>query len=522
MSINNKEFKIKDDPFEIKNKFVKKELKILSHKFAFLEGNPRENFEIISKYISNLLLEFVEEAGKSYEEDKRTETITKLSNGFMVSFDKFFQVIESRKKLNLFKTDLEKYFNDNNFLLFLCFYNFMERILFLFCELFIGLTYSSKTDIERFYLKKMNNLFNKIELKGIVESFSQLKEQIESISWPKKLKNKLTQKGNLSKKYKEIDNKIKSCIQWLWSEKLVREIKIEYPSLVKELNLVFKNKNSTKNQIENQENSKKKELYENDFSTEDRKEIKNILDYWINKDILYLNKVQRRLESIFKKDSFDEDELMKISEYIDKNYSDNLDPQVDNVVSEIKDSIWDILNKKNCQEAQKEDTSKTEEVEEKLEQEQKIDNYSETEYEEFIKFILSPNWLNVRMSNTNNPENLNSQWDWSFVKKFWRPFFQFLEKLFYDWILDPENVSWKIICDQFFKNENSELTHFLNVLKNFDENWDLFEIFPSFIEAVEKFSETNYYNHKETPLLTIISRLQNILEKFNKNLKVLA
>ena len=33
MSINNKEFKIKDDPFEIKNKFVKKELKILSHKF---------------------------------------------------------------------------------------------------------------------------------------------------------------------------------------------------------------------------------------------------------------------------------------------------------------------------------------------------------------------------------------------------------------------------------------------------------------------------------------------------------
>jgi len=35
--------------------------------------------------------------------------------------------------------------------------------------------------------------------------------------------------------------------------------------------------------------------------------------------------------------------------------------------------------------------SKTEEVEEKLEQEQKIDNYSETEYEEFIKFILSPN-----------------------------------------------------------------------------------------------------------------------------------
>jgi hypothetical protein len=30
---------------------------------------------------------------------------------------------------------------------------------------------------------------------------------------------------------------------------------------------------------------------------------------------------------------------MKISEYIDKNYSDNLDPQVDNVVSEIKDSI---------------------------------------------------------------------------------------------------------------------------------------------------------------------------------------
>ena len=62
----------------------------------------------------------------------------------------------------------------------------------------------------------------------------------------------------------------------------------------------------------------------------------------------------------------------------------------------------------------------------------------------------------------------------------------------------------------------------MNVLKNFDENWDLFEIFPSFIEAVEKFSETNYYNHKETPLLTIISRLQNILEKFNKNLKVLA
>ena len=27
MSINNKEFKIKDDPFEIKNKFVKKEIK---------------------------------------------------------------------------------------------------------------------------------------------------------------------------------------------------------------------------------------------------------------------------------------------------------------------------------------------------------------------------------------------------------------------------------------------------------------------------------------------------------------
>ena len=513
MSINNKEFKIKDDPFEIKNKFVKKEIKILSHKFAFLEGNPRENFEIISKYISNLLLEFVEEAGKSYEEDKRTETITKLSNSFMVSFDKFFQVIESRKKLNLFKTDLEKYFNDNNFLLFLCFYNFMKRILFLFCELFIGLTYSSKTDIERFYLKKMNNLFNKIELKGIVESFSQLKEQIESISWPKKLKNKLTQKGNLSKKYKEIDNKIKSCIQWLWSEKLVREIKIEYPSLVKELNLVFRNKNSTKNQIENQEKSKKKELYENDFSTEDIKEIKNILNYWINKNILQLGQILRRVENISQKTSFDEKELNEILEKIPK-YLDETEPETFELTSEIESKVWDILNKENCQEAQKEDTSKTEEVEEKLEQEQKIDNYSETEYEKFIKFILSPNWLNVRMSNTNNPENLNSQWDWSFVKKFWRPFFQFLEKLFYDWILDPENVSWKIICDEFFKNENSELTHFLNVLKNFDENWDLFEIFPDFIEAVGKFSETNYYNHKETPLLGIVSKLEEIFEVF--------
>ena len=55
----------------------------------------------------------------------------------------------------------------------------------------------------------------------------------------------------------------------------------------------------------------------------------------------------------------------------------------------------------------------------------------------------------------------------------------------------------------------------MNVLKNFDENWDLFEIFPDFIEAVGKFSETNYYNHKETPLLGIVSKLKEISKVFS-------
>jgi len=48
------------------------------------------------------------------------------------------------------------------------------------------------------------------------------------------------------------------------------------------------------------------------------------------------------------------------------------------------------LNKGNYQETEDENIFQDEDLKE-IEQEQKIDNYSETEYEKFIKFILSPN-----------------------------------------------------------------------------------------------------------------------------------
>ena len=62
-----------------------------------------------------------------------------------------------------------------------------------------------------------------------------------------------------------------------------------------------------------------------------------------------------------------------------------------------------------------------------------------------------------------------------------------------------------------------EVLIFLNVLKNFDKKWNFIDIFDEFLEAVQEFSETNYYrNDNKENLVQVQMKLQEISENFQK------
>ena len=151
--------------------------------------------------------------------------------------------------------------------------------------------------------------------------------------------------------------------------------------------------------------------------------------------------------------------------------------------------------------------------------------YKNSIYEDLVDFILSEQWLHHRLSTTANPSNKNSQWDWSFSMKISKPLFRAIKNLFLSWKLDPENVSWKEISSKIINSwkQKTEVSKFLDILKNFDKSWTFIEIFPSFAEAVIILSETNYYkNNKKENLAIVLAKLEEIQEMFSLKQKELA
>ena len=106
-----------------------------------------------------------------------------------------------------------------------------------------------------------------------------------------------------------------------------------------------------------------------------------------------------------------------------------------------------------------------------------------------------------------------------------KPLFRAIKNLFLSWKLDPENISWKEISSKIINSwkQKTEVSRFLDILKNFEKSWTFIEIFPSFAEAVIILSETNYYkNNKKENLAIVLAKLEEIQEMFSLKQKELA
>ena len=240
----------------------------------------------------------------------------------------------------------------------------------------------------------------------------------------------------------------------------------------------------------------------------------------------YISKTTQRLENISKQDnkiSYNselKDILNKINEYLLSNIN-NETRQSLVVLESFAKALLIMSNSEQKDTKDGFDKQNSEKKTVKL-----IENkYKNSIYEDLVDFILSEQWLHHRLSTTANPSNKNSQWDWSFSMKISKPLFRAIKNLFLSWKLDPENVSWKEISSKIINSwkQKTEVSKFLDILKNFDKSWTFIEIFPSFAEAVIILSETNYYkNNKKENLAIVLAKLEEIQEMFSLKQKELA
>ena len=240
----------------------------------------------------------------------------------------------------------------------------------------------------------------------------------------------------------------------------------------------------------------------------------------------YISKTTQRLENISKQDnkiSYNselKDILNKINEYLLSNIN-NETRQSLVVLESFAKALLIMSNSEQKDTKDGFDKQNSEKKTVKL-----IENkYKNSIYEDLVDFILSEQWLHHRLSTTANPANKNSQWDWSFSMKIAKPLFRAIKNLFLSWKIDPENISWKGISSKIINSwkQKTEVSRFLDILKNFDKSWTFIEIFPSFAEAVIILSETNYYkNNKKENLAIVLAKLEETQKMFLLKQKELA
>lgn len=240
----------------------------------------------------------------------------------------------------------------------------------------------------------------------------------------------------------------------------------------------------------------------------------------------YISKTTQRLENISKQDnkiSYNselKDILNKINEYLLSNINNETHQSLV-VLESFAKALLIMSNSEQKDTKDGFDKRNSEKKTVKL-----IENkYKNSIYEDLVDFILSEQWLHHRLSTTANPANKNSQWDWSFSMKIAKPLFRAIKNLFLSWEIDPENISWKGISSKIINSwkQKTEVSRFLDILKNFDKSWTFIEIFPSFAEAVIILSETNYYkNNKKENLAIVLAKLEEIQEMFSLKQKELA
>lgn len=349
--------------------------------------------------------------------------------------------------------------------------------------------------------------------------FDEVEAKIEAIPWPKKNKNKFTQKGRIYEEFQDFKRKIERAV--FGDGVYTLELKGQYTTFVDKIP-TYKQRSEAENVAKQTKNniirkSPTQDTFSDVLSPEKTQKLE------LDKFIFYLDKVSRRLENISEKWPTQEDiwELNRILESIEKKENkvqlshEKIGIVRENVnellVSARKNSDENIFSEKNPETT---DDAETKNIDEKI---QKIDNFSNSKYEEFIDVLLSSQGFHYSVSSTKNPIVKNSKWDGSFASKIARPLFYRIEELLRAWDLDPENISWSKIVEKISENSfmKEGVMHFMNVLKNFENCWDLISIMSDFLLAMEKFGETNYYiQDSRENLASMQIRICNILQNF--------
>lgn len=337
---------------------------------------------------------------------------------------------------------------------------------------------------------------------------------IEKIPWPKKIKWKNTIKWKIIERLKKIEKDLNLFFK-SWKISPIN-IQTELNELIKIIPTKYLKNNlkivSIEEEKENYLKSRKKKKIE-----QSQNETKNNVSIILNK----VWKIEQRVENILNKENKDySTELEKILLNLN-NISE--DPEVNKEILEkiekIKENILKIILENNNSKKENFSTKKVKKVKEKnLENIEKIDNYTNSKYEKFLNFLLSESWFHYSLSNSKNQKIKDSKWDGSFSMKIAKPILYKIDDFFRNWKLNPEKISWKIICEKFFEEtdiKKEEIYSFLNILKNFDETWDFIEIFKNdFITSVYELSKTNYYikNNKKNLKITM-----NFIENLDYN-----
>lgn len=349
--------------------------------------------------------------------------------------------------------------------------------------------------------------------------FDEVEAKIEAIPGPKKNKNKLTQKGRIYEEFQDFKRKIERAV--FGDGVYTLELKGQYTTFVDKIP-TYKQRSEAENVAkQTKSNIIRKSPTQDTFSDVLSPEKTQKLE--LDKFIFYLDKVSRRLENISEKWPTQEDiwELNRILESIEKKENkvqlshEKIGIIRENVnellVSARENSDENIFSEKNPETT---DDAETKNIDEKI---QKIDNFSNSKYEELIDVLLSSQGFHYSVSSTKNPIVKNSKWDGSFASKIARPLFYRIEELLRAWDLDPENISWSKIVEKISENSfmKEGVMHFMNVLKNFENCWDLISIMSDFLLAMEKFGETNYYiQDSRENLASMQIRICNILQNF--------
>lgn len=533
--INLDDWKIQDTQAEVETEKASQDLTNIS-------ASKEQELELRTNFISKKV--------NIWEND-----IEKYTNRILVFSEDFKNYIEnnnifSHQKTNIFTSELKSIKP----------INFDKKVFFKVSQNdFIELKEIIKNfKLENDLLKKLMKLLSKIFDYDFLEIWDKrkIKEEYE------KLRNKILRSANISNFKKEkIENQeeiqdiqaTESIIENIEPEKTDSQIfstfteekyfKLSqswenYNTINQFGNVTLQLQNQTKwiNHVKSQIQDIKKQiksvstkLEELERSFEEEQKLTNSIESinFVQAKIQnYISKTTQRLENISKQDnkiSYNselKDILNKINEYLLSNIN-NETRQSLVVLESFAKALLIMSNSEQKDTKDGFDKQNSEKKTVKL-----IENkYKNSIYEDLVDFILSEQWLHHRLSTTANPSNKNSQWDWSFSMKISKPLFRAIKNLFLSWKLDPENVSWKEISSKIINSwkQKTEVSRFLDILKNFDKSWTFIEIFPSFAEAVIILSETNYYkNNKKENLAIVLAKLEETQKMFLLKQKELA